>query len=275
MWDQSSHYISALSLKSLTLVLLSSIPRILHFFNSPNPNIMSLILARGFYSRLNNNSNRPRLHDLSLEEEVKKTVSNFISIDYKNRRIRKSNGFAWYTSRNRQRRSMAYSSLYSLLHLLGRQNPVSIHNECLERFDFYIGKLQGYFKGEWLDELEAFSRFLHEHDNDKYRGNKGTVSRLEFKLKYLIDWYNTVFKLQDQPNFSDEICEEEALKERFEVFEKTIKDIEAQIMEVKTALKLRAELASLEFDISSPTTIIRKKDTKVEPPIPLFMFSTS
>jgi len=238
---------------------------------------MSLILARGFYSHLNNfnNSNRPKLHDLSLEEEVKQTVSNFISIDYKNRRIRKSTGFAWNISRNRQRRSMAYSTLYSLLHLLRRQNPVSIHNECLERFDFYIGKLKGNFKGEWLDELEAFSRFLHEHDNDKYHGNKGIVSRLEFKLKYLIDWYNTVFQLQDQPNFSDEIYEEEALKERFEVFEKTIKDIETQIMEVKTALKLRAELASLEFDISSPTAIIRKKDTKVEPPIPLFMFSFS
>ncbi|RHN81578.1 hypothetical protein MtrunA17_Chr1g0200701 [Medicago truncatula] len=158
---------------------------------------------------------------------------------------------------------MAYSSLYSLLSLLRRQNPVSIPNECLERFDFYIGKLKGYFMGEWLDELEAFSTFLHEHNNDKYCGNKGTVSRLEFKQKYLIDWYITVLELQDRPNFSDEIFEEEALKERFEVFEKTIKDIQAQIMEVKTALKLRAELTSLEFDISSSTTIIRKKDTKV------------
>ena len=238
------------------------------------------LIARSLYESNRPNPQRQReyrmkLHDLSLEQEVKETLSNFISIDYKNRRIRKTTGFAWNITRNRQRRSMAYSSLYSLLHLLRQQNPLSIHNECLERFDFYIGKLEGYFKGEWLDELEAFSRFLHEHDNDKYRGHKGTISRLLFKEEYLIDWYITVLDLQDRPNCSDEIFEEEALKERFEVFEKTIKDIQAQIMEVKTALKFRAELASLEFDISSSPTIIRKKDTKVEPPIPLFLFSTS
>jgi hypothetical protein len=207
-----------------------------------------------------------KLHDFSLEEDEKQTVFNFISIDYKNRRIQNSR-FAWNATQ-KQRRSIAYLSLYSLLDLLRRETPVSIHNQCLLRFDFWIAKLKGYFKGEWLDELEVFSQFLHEHDNDKYRGNKGTVSRLEFKLKYLIDWYITVLELQDRPNFSDEIFEEEALKERFEVFEKNLKDIEAQIMEVKNALKLRAELATFEFDISSPTAIIRNKDTKVEPPIP-------
>jgi len=217
---------------------------------------------------------RMKLHDFSLEEEEKQTVFNFIALDYKNRRIR-SGGFAWNASQKRWRRFIAYLSLYSLLDLLHRETPVSIHNECLLRFDFWITKLKGYFKGEWLDELEAFSQFLHEHDNDKYRSNKGTVSRLEFKEKYLIDWYITVLELQNRPNFSDEIFEEESLKERFEVFEQNIKDIEAQIMEVKNALKLRAELASFEFDISSPTAIIRNKDTKVEPSIPLILFSTS
>jgi len=210
---------------------------------------------------------RMKLHDFSLEEEEKQTVFNFISIDYKNRLIRNS-GFAWNSSQKRRHRSIAYFSLYSLLDLLRRQNPVSIHNECLPRFDFWIAKLKGYFKGEWLDELVAFSQFLHQHDNDKYCGNKGTVSRLEFKEKYLIDWYNTVMELQARPDFSDEIFEEEALNERFEVFEKNLMDIKAQIMEVKNALKLRAELASFEFDISSPTAIIRNKYTKVEPPIP-------
>jgi hypothetical protein len=46
------------------------------------------------------------------------------------------------------------------------------------------------------------------------------------------------FLLMDRPNFSDEIFEEEALKEHFEVFEKNLKDIDAQIMEVKNALSL-------------------------------------
>ncbi|MCH93874.1 hypothetical protein A2U01_0014827 [Trifolium medium] len=144
-------------------------------------------------------------------------------------------------------------------------------------FPFLIRELKGYFVGAaWLDKMEALVR-----DNETY------AKELEANEKNLKEIFNNRLKSikeekekmlgelqvrKIQLNCSVEEGSDEAFAEYLQnsemikgVFEKEIMDVEATIMEILSEMKpelglgAKAKLASLEFDIFSPTIIREKK----------------
>ncbi|GAU15960.1 hypothetical protein TSUD_41820 [Trifolium subterraneum] len=206
-------------------------------------------------------------------------IVKFISADYDDRCVRVQPDIASRYFDNIPQ-FLAFGYLNQLLEKIGQNTPLSMVEKHVEIFSFLIQELKGYFVGaSWLDQMEALVR-----DNETY------AKELEATEKNLKEIFNDRLKSikeekekmlgelqvrKAQLNCSVEEGSDQALVEYLQnsetvkgVFEKEIKDVEATVMEIMSEMKpdldtgAKAKLASLEFDIFSPTIIREKKVTR-------------
>ncbi|MCH90971.1 hypothetical protein A2U01_0011895, partial [Trifolium medium] len=206
-------------------------------------------------------------------------IVKFISADYDDRCVRVQPDIVSRYFDNIPQ-FLAFGYLNQLLEKLGQNTPLSMVEKHVDIFSFLIQELKGYFVGAaWLDKMEALV-----HDNETY------AKELEATEKNLKEIFNNRLKSikeekekmlgelqvrKAQLNSSAEEGSDQAFAEYLQnsemikgVFEKEIKDVEATVMEIMSEMKpaldtgAKAKLASLEFDIFSPTIIREKKVTR-------------
>ncbi|CAJ2629728.1 unnamed protein product [Trifolium pratense] len=206
-------------------------------------------------------------------------IVKFISTDYDDRCVRVRPDIASRYFDNIPQ-FLAFGYLNQFLEKLSQNTPLSMVEKHVDIFSFLIRELKGYFVGAaWLDKMEAL-----------VRGNETYAEELEANEKKMKEIFNDHLKSikeekekmlgelqvrKIQLNCSVEEGSDEAFAEYLQnsemikgVFEKEIKDVEATIMEILSEMKpaldtgAKVKLASLEFDIFSPTIIREKKVTR-------------
>ncbi|KEH43571.1 hypothetical protein MTR_1g096670 [Medicago truncatula] len=231
-------------------------------------------MAFNFSSNLERHMYENGIDLLGFTVEQAVNIANFISINYHNRRLRC--GFVLQNDCLTHFFCFcAYWYLYKLLELLAHNTPFSVVDESLA-FEILqlIGNLKWFFEGAWWSDLEAFLL-----DHEKY--SRIFVEQLEYSEKLLteisedirirvqqvlaqergilVEWNSSV-------EGSEQVFREslEHLAMHKQELKNELTNTDAELMEVrsnlKEALKARAKLASLEFNIVSPS-IIREKDT--------------
>jgi predicted phage tail protein len=139
-------------------------------------------------------------------------------------------------------------------------------------FSFLIQELKGYFVGAaWLDKMELLVRDNERYAKELKATEKNQKEIFNDRLKSIKEEKEKMLGL----NCSVEEGSDQASAEYLQnskmikgVFEKEIKDVEATVVEIMSEMKpaldteAKAKLASLDFDIFSPTIIQEKKVTR-------------
>jgi hypothetical protein len=203
-------------------------------------------------------------------------IVKFISTDYDDRCVRVRPDI---TSRyfDNIPQFLAFGYLNQLLEKLGQNTPLSMVEKHVDIFSFLIQELKGYFVGAaWLDEMEALvcdnemyakeleanEKSLKELFNDCLKSIKEEKEKMLGKLQVRKAQLNCSVEEGSDQAFAKYLQNSEMIKC---VFEKEITDVETNIMEILSEMKpeleseAKAKLASLEFDIFSPTIIREKK----------------
>jgi hypothetical protein len=206
-------------------------------------------------------------------------IVKFISTDYDDRCVRVRPDI---TSRyfDNIPQFLAFGYLNQLLEKLGQNTPLSMVKKHVDFFSFLIQELKGYFVGAaWLDKMEALVRDNERYAKELEATEKKQKEIFNNRLKSIKEEKEKMLgKLQvrkAQLNCSVEEGSDQASAEYLQnskmikgVFEKEIKDVEATVVEIMSEMKpaldteAKAKLASLDFDIFSPTIIQEKKVTR-------------
>jgi len=177
--------------------------------------------------------------------EKAETIANFLSTDDRDRRFRSE--LAW---NDRDFRLKVYFYLYDLLELLSQNTPLSVLDKHMDTLLVLIDRLKKMFNGEWLRELELLT--------DYYRNRHEVVDDLEFREKDLKEKSCYIQRRMKDQLTCMRNCDYQLRRRFLELFKKQHK-YEDELMRVraklKFVLKARAKLASLEFNIFSPTII--------------------
>jgi len=187
-----------------------------------------------------------RIDTLAFTSEEAETIANFLSTDDRDRRFRSE--LAWNDDDFRLK---VYFYLYDLLELLSQNTPLSILDKHMDTLSVLIQRLKRMFGGEWLCELELLK--------DYYKYRHEVVEDLEFIEKDLKEKSGYIQRrMKDRLNCIRSY--DDKLRTRtLELYKKNLKHVEDQLMHVraklKSVLKARAKLASLEFNIFSCTII--------------------
>ncbi|KAK2404254.1 hypothetical protein QL285_053615 [Trifolium repens] len=203
-------------------------------------------------------------------------IVKFISTDYDDRCVRVRFDIASRYFYNIPQ-FLAFGYLNQLLEKLGQNTPLSMVEKNVDIFSFLIQELKGYFVGAaWLNKMEALvgdnetyakelkttEKNLKEIFNDCLKSIKEEKEKMLGELQVRKAQLNCSVEEGSDQAFAEYLQNAEMIKG---VFEKEIMDVEATIMEILSETKpelghgAKAKLASLEFDIFSPTIIREKK----------------